>query len=171
MDIRAQLLKEHTKVNSFEIVEYIGTNKKRFAELMDLFLANEKTVTQRAAWVVNFSVEAHPQLIMPHLKTIIENLRKPVHVAVKRNTVRMLTKLENIPEDLMGLVADVCFDLLASPTEGVAVRIHSMTILGELCKKEPDLGNELRVIIEEFMPHGTAGFRSRGRKTLKLLNK
>jgi len=110
-------------------------------------------------------------LIRPHLEKMVLNLKdENIHVAVKRNTVRLLQNVE-IAEDLMGTIADCCFNFLANPNEAVAVRIFSMSILYELCKKEPDLANELKIIIEEFMPHGTAGFRSRGTKVLKGLRK
>ena len=46
-----------------------------------------------------------------------------------------------------------------------------MTVLYNLCKKEPDLANELRILIEEQMLYGTAGFKSRGKRILKELKK
>ena len=46
-----------------------------------------------------------------------------------------------------------------------------MQVLYNVCQKEPDLANELKIVIEEFLPHGTAGFKSRGGKILKKLNK
>lgn len=42
-----------------------------------------------------------------------------------------------------------------------------MSILGKLCKKEPDLMNELRLVIEAPLPYSTAGFKSRAKKDFK----
>lgn len=171
MDLKAAILKEHSKPQALLIRDYIGDNQVLFDELMTHFFSNEYRVTQRAAWVMTHCTEKRPHLINPHLEKMINNLKdKNIHVAVKRNTVRLLQNVA-IPEDLMGTVADCCFNFLANPNEAVAVRIFSMSILYDLCKKEPDLANELKIIIEEFMPHGTAGFRSRGKKTLKGLQK
>ncbi len=171
MDLKAAILKEHSKPQALLIRDYIGDNQALFDELMTHFFSNEYRVTQRAAWIMTHCTEKRPHLINPHLAEMVNNLKnEKIHVAVKRNTVRLLQNVD-IPEELMGTVADRCFLFLSDPNEAVAVRIFSMSILGELCKKEPDLAGELRIIIEEFMPHGTAGFRSRGKKTLKMLQK
>ena len=171
MDLKAAILKEHSKPQALLITDYIGDSQELFDELMVHFFSNEYRVTQRAAWIMTHCTEKRPHLIVPHLERMVNNLKdKKIHVAVKRNTVRLLQNVD-IPEDLMGTVADCCFKFLADPNEAVAVRIFSMSILGTFCQKEPDLADELRIIIEEFMPHGTAGFRSRGKKILKNLQK
>jgi len=171
MDLKAAILKEHSKPQAIFIRDYIGDNQALFDKLMTHFFSNEYRVTQRAAWIMTHCTEKRPHLIKPYLAKMVNNLKdEKIHVAVKRNTIRLLQKIA-IPEELMGTVADLCFNFLANPNETVAVRIFSMSILGEFCKKEPDLAGELRIIIEEFMPHGTAGFRSRGKKTLKALQK
>ena len=170
MDIRAALLKEHSKEQTLKIVHYIGENKARFALLMDLFLNDEYRVTQRAAWVVGHTAEKNPQLFQPYLQVLIENLQKSVHDAIKRNTLRVLQDID-IPEDLLGLAAEICFSFLDDPKEPVAVRVFSMTVCYNICVKEPDLSNELKLIIEDHLPHGSAGFKSRGKRTLKLLDK
>lgn len=171
MDLKAAILQEHSKAQALLIRDYIGDNQILFDELMNHFFSNEYRVTQRAAWIMTHCTEQRPHLIQSHLAKMVSNLKdKKIHVAVKRNTVRLLQNVD-IPENLMGTVADCCFNFLANPNEAVAVRIFSMSILYELCKKEPDLAGELKLIIEEFMPHGTAGFRSRGKKILKGLQK
>ena len=171
MDLKAAILQEHSKAQAIFIRDYIGDNQTLFDELMEHFFSNEYRVTQRAAWVMTHCTDKRPHLINPHLEKMANNLKdKKIHVAVKRNTVRLLQNVA-IPEDLMGTVADCCFNFLADPKEAVAVRVFSMSILYELCKKEPDLVGELKLVIEEFMPHGTAGFKSRGKKVLKGLEK
>ena len=107
----------------------------------------------------------------PHLAKLVKNLQNSdLHVAVKRNTVRFLSNYE-LPEQLMGIAADCCFKFLANPKETVAVKVHAMTVLYNFCKKEPELSNELKILIEENMLHETAAFQSRGRKILKGLKK
>ncbi|HET7116560.1 MAG TPA: hypothetical protein VFI29_08725 [Hanamia sp.] len=41
MNIRNQILKEHTKENCRKIVDWVGNNTSRFNELFDLFLNDE----------------------------------------------------------------------------------------------------------------------------------
>ena len=90
MSLKEEILKEHSKFHTTYLANKIGPSQEAFDELMELFLGDEYRVTQRAAWLVSHCVDAHPWLIKNHLKFILENLQKPVHVAVKRNTVRIL---------------------------------------------------------------------------------
>jgi len=171
LNIRAEILKEHSKAQTIKIANYIGDSQPLFDELMDLFLNDEYRVSQRSAWVVSHCVEVHPQLVEPHLQKIIENLRKPgLHDAVKRNTVKVLRGIE-VPEELEGLALNHCFDFLTSQKETVAVKVFAMTVLLNICQKEPDLLLELQIIIEDQMPYSSAGFRSRGKKVLKAIDR
>ena len=169
MDLRAAILKEHSKQQALMIRDYIGADEEKFDQLMTLFLADEYRVTQRAAWVLSHCADKYPFLIFPYMDRLVKKLgQKDIHVAVKRNIIRILQE-QDIPEQQMGLLADFCFNFLADPKETVAVRVFSMQVLFNLCKKEPGLANELKILIDEFMPHGTAGFKSRGKKILKGL--
>lgn len=170
MNIREELLKEHSKKQTTKIVNFIGNDAKKFKELMYLFFNDEYRVVQRSAWVVNNCAEAHHELIKPYLEKMIDYLQKPVHDAVRRNTVRIFQFID-IPKKLTGKVASVCFDLLQSKKEPVAVKVFSMTVLSKLCNKEPGLINELHLIIEAQLPYSTAGFKSRAKKVLKQLEK
>ena len=128
MDLKAAILQEHSKSQALLIRDYIGDNQTLFDELMTHFFSNEYRVTQRAAWVMTHCTEKRPHLINPHLEKMVNNLKdENIHVAVKRNTVRLLQNVA-IPEDLMGTVADCCFNFLANPNEAVAVKIFSMSI-------------------------------------------
>jgi len=168
MDIKEVLLAGHSKPEALRIVQYIGKSKKRFKELMDLFFGKDARLSQRASWPVSFCSEAHPELIMPYLGRMIDQLDRPVHNAVKRNTIRIMSEIE-LPDNLIGVAADICFQYLDDPKEAIATRVFSMSVCFNIVKKEPELANELRVIIEDHYPHGSAGFKSRADRILKAL--
>jgi len=67
MNLEAEILKEHSKRNTVRLAAWVGADKKRFKELMDLFLKGEYRVTQRSAWIVRHCAEKHPHLITPYL--------------------------------------------------------------------------------------------------------
>ena len=167
MDIRAALLEEHSKQQALKIATYVGKDKKRFENLMHLFLHDEYRVGQRAAWVINMISEKNMQLVEPYMGQMVTRMGEPgVPVAVKRNVVRMLQNIE-LPEELHAPVMNTCFELLADPQETVAVRCFSMTVLDNLSKIYPDIRQELVTIIEDQLEHEpTAGFRSRAKKIL-----
>ena len=169
MDLRAAIIKEHSKKQAVLIANYIGNNQDRFDMLMHLFLTDEYRVTQRAAYAISHCTDRHLNLVIPHLPAMVEYLKdKNAHIAVRRNIVRILSQID-LPEDLMGTVATLCFDFIIDPKEAVAVKIYSMEVLYNLTLKEPGLKEELVLVIEENMAYGSAGIRSRGNKILKKL--
>lgn len=166
MDLLKAIEKEHSKVQCEKIVKYVGGDKDRFAELMQLFLKGEYRVTQRAAWPMSICVEKHPALITPYFKQIIPLLQKPgVHGAVVRNIVRLLQHVE-IPKRYHGQIMSVCFDFIADVETAAAIKAFSLTILENLSNLYPDIRPELKLIIEERWEHETPAFKVRARRIL-----
>lgn len=168
--LREEILQKHSKEQTMRIVNRIGDDEAAFDELMQLFLHGEKLVVQRAAWAVGYCLEAHPEWALAYLPDMLKNLENPAHDAVKRNTVRALEFIE-VPEELAGEAINILFQYLTDPKEPVAVRVFSMSALLNLCKNEPDLLEELRLTIEDAMPHGSGAIISRGKKVLKEISK
>lgn len=167
MDLRKEILKEHSKAQCTKIVNWVGSRQERFDELFTLFINDEPLVTQRAAWPLSYCVIAHPALIKKHWSKLIKNLKKPnLHDAVKRNSIRLMEDII-IPEKYQGEIMDICFSYAASPKESVAVKCFSMTVLQHLSKKYPEILPELKLIIEEQWPHASAGFKSRAKKIMR----
>jgi hypothetical protein len=161
VDIRQSLLAEHSKPQTMRIVEFIGADEKRFAELMKIFFAGEYRLTQRAAWPLNYCAEQHPELIQPYLPKLLNCLsRDDVHDAVKRNIVRLLQFVE-IPKKFHAKTYSLCVELVDNPNEPVAVRVFAMTVAARIAKSEPELMNELRLIVRQHLPHSTAAFQKR----------
>lgn len=170
MDIKRELEKGHSKALTDRIVRYVGDDQKRFNKLIDNFLYGPYRMTQRAAWPVSYCVENHPSLIAQHYDAILKTLNKPgIHDAVKRNIVRLL-QFVAIPKRYQGNVIEACFGLM-DPKEAIAVRVFSMTVLANLATEYPDLKKELRLVIEEQLPYGSAGYLSRAKKILRQLEK
>lgn len=167
MDIRQALMAEHSKRQTMAIVEFIGDDPKRFAELMKLFFAGEYRLTQRAAWTMNYCAERHPKMILPYLPKLLDCLeREDLHDAVRRNVMRLLQHIE-IPKRLTGRVYAHCVDFIDDAFQPVAVRAFAMTVAARIAKSEPDLMNELRLIVSKHLPHSTAAFKVRAREILK----
>ncbi|UZR95514.1 hypothetical protein [Chondrinema litorale] len=170
MNISEALLKEHSKANSLNIAEYIGEDKVRFKQLIEIFIGEEYRLVQRSAWVLSIIAEKHPFLIKPYLSLLVKQLHNPKHDTVKRNILRILQFIE-IPDELMGELADICFNFLTSGKEAIAIKVFAITVLEKIVRQYPELKYELIIIIEDQMPYSSAGFKSRGTKILKALKK
>lgn len=167
MDLLKLLRAEHSKKQTDRIIAYIGADKERFAALIELFFNGEYRITQRAAWPLSYCVRRHPELITPYYRRLLDNLgRKDIHVAVIRNTVRLLQDV-TIPKRYHGRVMTACFDFIQSPETPIAVKVFSLSILSSLLADYSEIRDELKIIIEEQWEHATPAFRSRARKILK----
>lgn len=169
MNYLDQLLKVHSKHNSVLIAEHIGISSERLGKFMPLYFSDDQVISARAAWVISCVATNHPDLFTPWLKKICHHILKPgLHDAVRRNGAKVL-ELSVIPKRLLGVVTDTCFKLLATPAETIATRCYCMTVLEKICRSEPDLRAELKMIINDEMPFASAGFRSRSIRTLKAI--
>src|SRR4029078_8629095 len=100
MNLRQEILKEHSKRQAIKIEKWVNDDQKKFDQLVKLFLKGEYRVTQRAGWPMSSIAIKHPKLIQKHLKNLLLNAQKPgLHNAVLRNTVRLLQFVE-IPKPL-----------------------------------------------------------------------
>ena len=135
---------------------------------MKLFFSKDTLLSQRSAWVMSTCVGYFPALIQPYLKQLLENLKNPVHPAVKRNSIKVLELIE-LPEEFMGIAANVCFKILLSNKEEVAQQAYAMSVLYNIAKKEPELKNEIKLVIEDMLPHGSPAILARGKRVLSQL--
>ncbi len=174
MNIFQQLEITHSKENSLKVIDYIGEDQQKFGELMDCFFMQTKDyrVPQRAAHVVSLTFDKRPELLIPYIPKLIQELtRKTLRNSLKRNILRILQFCE-IDEKDRGIVYDRTFELMSNPQEEIAVRAFSMTVLYKISQFYPELKPELKsailYVLEE--PCSSPGVRSRGNNLLKKLN-
>ena len=138
---------------------------------MQLFLKGEYRVTQGAAWIVLCCAEASPEFVRPYIGKMIKRASEPgVHQAVARNVTGVLQFID-IPKKDLGNAVNFCFSALANPKTPVAVQANAMTVLSNVCKREPDLKHELKVAIETLMVNGSAAIKARGVRSLAQIEK
>jgi len=169
MDIKEALLAEHSKSQCKKIVAYIGTDKRKFSELMGAFFEEEYRMTQRASWPMGSCVQENPGLIVPYFGKLLSMLQRPhVHNAVPRNIIKLLQDIE-LPRRYHGKIMTICFDYISSDDTPVAIKAFSLTVLNNLSKEYPEIRPELKLVIEERWDHETAAFKSRAKKILKQM--
>lgn len=149
-------------------------NPATFSFLLECFRSEELRLQQNAANILNHFFELFPQKLQEHIIALVDMLdRKRIHGGVKRNVLRWLQfiDLSSLPEDVLGKIIDQCFAFLNDRAEAIAVRAFSLTVLANACKLYPDLRNELKPILEEFLDYGSAGEKSRAKRVLADLKK
>jgi hypothetical protein len=170
MNIEEELLKAHSTEQSKKIAKYIEENPSKFKDLLKIQNEANYRINQRAGTAAAICVKMQPQLLTPYIQQLLVLLRNSDQSYLSRNILRLL-QFAPIPKEFMGDAADICFELLLSRQQPIAVKVFSMTVLYNIAKEESELANELKIVIEDQMDYSSAGFRSRGNKILKGLNK
>jgi hypothetical protein len=173
MNLLQEILQVNSKSCCNKIADYIGTDEKLFAELVQYFLNGDARTTQCSAGIINESIEQNSFLIKPYFKDFIAKLREQnIHDGVKRNILRAW-QFVDIPEEHQGEIYDLCFRYL-SDNEPIAVIVFAMTVCLNITKQIPELKQELQLQVEHLLlkhQNGSAGINSRAKKTLAELKK
>ena len=170
MNLRKELLSKNSVEHVTGLARSVIDDQRAIAALVTMMLSNEHRTGQRAAHVLSKCADLNPKALEPYMDQVIHHLcHQELGVAAKRNSLRILQFMD-IPENHWGSMADLCFNILLSSEEPIAVKVFAMTNLHHICEHLPELQHELRIILEDQLPYGSAGFRSRASKILKKLN-
>ncbi|MGZ3864554.1 MAG: hypothetical protein ACXVPN_15495 [Bacteroidia bacterium] len=171
MNVRNEILKEHSKKQCLKIVKWVGNDKKRFAELINLMLQDEYRVAQRAAWPVSYCVEEYPSLMIPWYGKVIKRMQqKNIHNAIRRNSLRILENAD-IPEKHCGTLFELSNNYLHNLKEPIAVRVFSLSVMHNISKQFPELKNEVKITAESVLHCGIPAMEARARLVIKSLSK
>jgi hypothetical protein len=168
MNLQAEILKADFKDQAIFVAEEINGDKEKFGLLMALFFSKDIRICQRASWVVSHCADKNPQQLMPYLDRIVKNMYNDISDATKRNSVRVLQYVD-IPENLWGETIEICFKYL-NGNEAIAIKVFAMTVLYNLSVKVPEISSELVISIDDQLPYGSAGFKSRANKILTKIH-
>jgi hypothetical protein len=153
------------------MVREIGRHPELFSGLMEIALYGTEAKTWRAAYLADKIHDEYPELLLPFLDKIIQQLKLETNSGKKRHFLKLLS-MNKIKEQHFGFLVDYCLTTLDSAKEPPAVRVHAMQVLYNISEKEPGLKAELLATIEHEMEyHSTAGIRSRGSKLAGKLRK
>lgn len=167
---RNQVLGVRSKRDANLIVQQIVNHQRDIQELMDCFFSDDWVLCQKTSWSVTILSDKNPEFITPYMQQMLDNLDRPNHDAVIRNTLRSWGHMQ-IPEEMEGPIYDRCFEYFADPSQAIAIRVFSMTVCANIAMRHPSLSAEIIPIIEDYWDHATPAWRSRGKKELKRLRK
>jgi hypothetical protein len=169
MDLIQELQQSYSVARNTRLVHAIGRDPVKFAALAAHFFGPQLRISQQAITVMSCCADKHPFLVKPYLEKIIGNLQQQPSGPVKRGTLRILQH-QDIPRPLQGLVADTCFQYLLSQ-EPPAIKAYALSVIANLARSEPDLYQELKLVIGDQWPYASPAFKSRAGKILEAMKK
>jgi hypothetical protein len=145
-------------------------NPAMIRDLLDLAYQQKDKFSPRAARVVCFVAKIDPQLVSPYVDEIILSLKDITNTSIKSNFTNLLYSIDLAKHpDNLGLLVDLCFQWLNSPSDTPATKVYCMEILLKVVQFIPELKPELISTIEDQMTKGSAGIKTRGIEILSKL--
>jgi len=166
MNYIQQLLKEHSRSNTDIIAKAIGSDAVEFKKIIDIIYNEKAPIPQRASWLLSAINKNQPELLNPYIPLFIDSISTFETDGIKRNMALVLAT-NIIPEKLQGKLVNVCFDLLLSSEETVAVKVHAMQAIANIAKKHPELQNELKAAIEDQLSKTSIAFHAKAKQVMK----
>lgn len=167
LDLKEEILLSYSKANTVRIAKLIDQDEELFQKLIGIYFdTNDIDLAKKAAWILSHCIRKYPFLIKPYIKKLIRFISRPgLHDALKRNGLKSL-ELSPIGAKYFGQLSDVCFRIIISGKEPVAIKAYSIGILEKIGDEIPEIRQELKLVLQDIMPYESAGFQSRARKVL-----
>lgn len=164
------IMAEHSRAQADFIADIIIKQPSLIDELVDIVFQNIEPVSRRAAWPLRIISDRKIEMVNPFIPSIIQKLTEIDNISIHRSFLAILVNAD-IPENLHGELLQITSEILLDRGSPVASLIYSADIFYKLTVNEPDLLNELKLMLEEIEPYGTAGVKSKSRHIIKRINK
>ena len=178
-----------TRENRSRIAAIVLKNPPLFLPLLKISLPAcrqgrdaENPVSVKAAWVLEYVLKEKLEWLNPHLNYFTEHLSR----VYRDSAVRPLTKIceflakdytskkssfiKNLSTHHIDQIIEVSFDRLISQHK-VAVKVYAMETLFLFGKHKDWVHQELKLIIQQEIAHGSSAYKARGKRTLSRIQK
>jgi hypothetical protein len=150
-------------------------------EIIDLTFHPDAQIGFRAAWLLDTTMLAFPELYIDNLEYFTNRMGDVTNASCKRHYARIMMHLTSpkAPDAIKAklaltdlyVVVEKCFDWIIDPKVKVAVKVFAADTLYHLSSRYDWIEDELASQIEFLMRDGGAAIQSRGKKLLALIKK
>lgn len=165
---RALLLENYSKASCTYVKEQALHQPELLNALITWLRSDNVDLAQRAAWAIGMMGDNHANVLKPYMDQLILAAQNPGHDAVARNIIRVWQFMD-IDDQYAGKVYELCFNLLSSPNQAIAIRAFSATVCGNICCKYPALADEIENMIPVWSQTDQPAMRVRLRELSKKL--
>ena len=166
-ELAESIREDRSKANVSRWIEEIIKNPDGMPEIIPL-LDEEPAFAFRIGWLLDTLVTIKPELVKPFVPELYAKRDQMVFPGYKRSLAKIISHC-GAPEELEGEITELFFTWLLDAKTEVAVKVHAMQSMFNLCQKYPDLKHELKEVIEDQMDKNTVAFRARAKKLMVKL--
>lgn len=165
------------------IVDDILQSPELLRPLIQLVFKEDNTENWHCSWVFDNVMRRNLSLLIPHLDVFCEGLNtlksesviRPMAHTCELLAIAYYVKMnksfrEGLNNRHLELITESCFDWLIGKHK-VASKVFAMASLFYLGSTFDWVRPELKSVLEQQITEGSAGFKSRGSKTLEKLKK
>ncbi|MCL6265598.1 adenylosuccinate lyase [Flagellimonas myxillae] len=170
-----------SKVQISGLVETLELHPELTGKLLQEVFEQDSKDTFNASWVFDHLMRKRLVYLLPHLDSFthgLSKLRDESGIRPMAHVCEMLCEayfkkkdeafLMHMTQTHLETMMTVCFDWFIGPHK-VAAKVFAMSSLYYLGTRFDWVHPELRMILEETISNGTAGYKNRAKKTLDKL--
>ena len=167
--------------NRLDAAHWVINHSETFGELLTYCLTAKDNLSYKAAWVLEFVYLEKPELLLRHLDFFFEKLPtitrdqtlRPLAHICEMIAISYYKKEEEelrlqFTETHKKTMTECCFDWLITDKK-IACQARAMTALFHLGTEFEWIHSELQQIIEQNIYLGSAGYKARGKNTIKQI--
>ncbi|MGI9551434.1 MAG: adenylosuccinate lyase [Aurantibacter sp.] len=172
---------DHTREKRAKMALMALNHPEMIPLLLEVAFEKHSTISDKAIWVVEYTVKQNISLLLAHIEMFTKNLHcigreqgiRPMAKMCELLLVDYYSKKETESKKVVTVtqlerIATACFDWLIGP-HNVAPKAHSMTCLYLLGRDFEWIHPELKMVVEQNYASGSAAYKARARMVLAKL--
>jgi len=131
-----------------EVKLFFDTDKSNFHKIVNLSIKNEKDYSWRAAWLLSRTLTKDDKRCRPFILKIIKSIHEK-EAGHQRELLKIAIKFKWTKKQ-EGFLFDICIKIWEDINIKSGTRYYAMEILLKICKKYPELKNEINYLFEDY---------------------
>lgn len=176
----------NTRVTSYreyrlKYAQIVLQDQKLFKHLIEIAFDETNDAAVKVSWVLDFVMRERLEWLYPHLDYFTDNISKSKHDSIVRPMAKICENLaltynskkpseirKHLTKKHIEKIIETGFDWMITDQK-VAVKAYTMETLYQFGKEFDWVHDELKLIIQQSIMDGSAGYKSRGKKILQRL--
>jgi len=155
-----------------EMVGYIEQGQVLAKDVFFISIDSQNSASWYASWILNHYIDKNHNAIAPYLDAAIVALQAIERTGHRRLLLRYFMVTSEWDEyEHLGLLLDICLRIIQDTTSPSGLTANAMSVVDRIAEKEPDIKNEVLVILEEQLPYLATGAKNRANKIIKKYSK
>lgn len=162
-----QINEEGIYLNMAEKVALIENGEISVVDVFHIVTSNNEPEAFYASWILNHYVDNHNLAVEDYLNEAVDLLPHIKRSGLLRLVLRLFVITPNWKIEKLGLLLDFCINTLTDMTIPVGVKTHAMSIIDRIAESEPEIREEVLLVVEEIYPYLSTGGKNRAGKIIK----